>query len=93
MAFRRSICALPHRRRSCPGSITTTGYDEDAVDEGRLVLQSSAGPARRRRRLVAEVEDFAQEFGRRAGELDFDRGRGAGEGVAEDGFFHCVKSK
>ena len=50
-----------------------------------MVQSSAGGPARR---LGAEEEDFAQEFGG-AGELDFDRGGGAGEGVAEDGFFDC----
>ena len=39
--------------------------------------------------LVAE-EDFAQEFGF-AGKVDFDRCRRAGEGVAEDGLFHCER--
>ena len=74
----RIVCA--RRRSSCS---STTGYDEDAVDERRLVPESS-GPARR---LVAE-EDFAEEFGF-AGEVELDRCRRAGEGVAEDGFFHC----
>ena len=60
------VCARP-RRRSCCSS--TTGYDEDAIDERRLVLQLSVSA----RRLLAE-QDFAEEFGF-AGEVEFDRCR------------------
>lgn len=68
-------------RRSSSGSLP--GYDEDALDEQRLVLQSSVLA---RGDVVAE--DFAEEFGF-AGEFEFDGLWRAREDVAEDCFFDC----
>lgn len=58
-------------------------YDEDALDERRLVLQSSILA---RGGVVAK--DFTEEFGF-AGELEFDGLRRAREDVAEDCLFDC----
>lgn len=58
-------------------------YDEDALDERRLVLQSSILA---RGGVVAK--DFTEEFGF-ARELEFDGLRRAREDVAEDCFFDC----
>lgn len=59
------------------------GYDEDALDERRLVLQSSVLA-----RVGVVAEDFAEEFGF-AGKLDLDGLWRAREDVAEDCFFDC----
>lgn len=72
------VCAY---RRSDSGPLP--GYDEDALDERRLVLQSSVLA---RGGVVAE--DFAEEFGF-AGEMDFNGLWRAREDVAEDCFFDC----